>query len=174
MWEQIREILQADRAIGAQGAAEDESGPNSSGSSRGADDAGAAKGLDWRAEGLAALPDQALRRSSSDSWRSADSQLDVDTDSEGGLSKEGMSDATSPASSSGAALAQSAEPKEVEVVKQESSYRPIMWCVLAAYPAMITAMLLAPGPGGCRSLMCYEVSITHVLIGKRWGAATQS
>ena len=132
---QIREILRADRAASAQGAAEDDDESSSRDSSRDGANAGTGQSSGSRMEGITALPDQAtaLRRSSSDSWRSADSQLDVDTDSDGGLSKEGLSnDDASPASSSGSALAQSAEPKEVEVVKQESSYRPIMWCVPAA------------------------------------------
>ena len=135
MWEQIREILQADRTIGTQGVGEDDE----KSSSRSGEDAGTVlQSSDRQTRDAATLPDQAtaLRRSSSDSWRSAGSQLDVDTDSEGSLGKEGLSNDISNdaslASPSGSMLAQTAEPKEVEVVKQEGSYRPIMWCALAA------------------------------------------
>ena len=122
---QIREILQADRAASSRKQAAQD-GSKEPGSREGG---GGAAGL------AAAAPDQAARQGSMDSWQSAESVLDVDTDSssQGDASSSIMSPRGSSASgnSSGAALAQQAagEPKEVEVVKQEeSSYRPIMWC----------------------------------------------
>jgi hypothetical protein len=120
---QIREILQADRAARSPQPAAAQGGSKEPGSSAESGDAAA----------MMAAPDQATRQGSMDSWRSAESVLDVDTDSSSqGDASSSMSPRGSSVSgnSSSAALAQggAGEPKEVEVVKQESSYRPIMWC----------------------------------------------
>ena len=161
---QIREILQADevsrQASGAEALQGEQQLPSAPGqeamqrngtttpsqqarpSSNGGKDSSFTVASDGRPEWGPGEPDQA-RRASSDSWASAGSQLDVDTGSE-----EGSSLGASPVSS--AALAKE-EPREAEVVPEQSSYRPIMWCARRpgrACPPLSTCWQVEKGISG--------------------------